>query len=72
MYDFLFSSIPRVQRVRSSHSSKRTGTSSSGIEPNLPKRDLATKYFGDHLFSLPVSVTGSESAMSANRSRRKR
>lgn len=65
-------SIPRVQHVRSSHSSRRPGPNSSRTDPNLPKRDLATKYFGDHLFSLPVNVSTSESAVSANRSRRKR
>ncbi|KAL9989100.1 hypothetical protein ACROYT_G003609 [Oculina patagonica] len=65
-------SDPRVQHVRSSHSSRRPGSKSSGVQQVLPKRDLATKYFGEHLFSLPVSVTGSESVLSANKTRRKR
>ena len=60
------------QQVRPSHSSRRPGTNSSNITTNLPKRDLATKYFGDHLFSLPVTFTGSESVTSTNRTRRKR
>ncbi|CAH3175626.1 unnamed protein product [Porites lobata] len=64
--------ISEGQRVRPSHSSRRPGTNSSNITTNLPKRDLATKYFGDHLFSLPVTFTGSESVTSTNRTRRKR
>lgn len=64
--------ISEGQRVRPSHSSRRPGTNSSNINTNLAKRDLATKYFGDHLFSLPVPFTGSESVTSTNRTRRKR
>lgn len=66
-------SEPRQQHVRSSHSSKRSGFKSSGSRQQIPpKRDLATKYFGEHLFSLPVGVTVSESALSTSKTRRKR
>lgn len=48
----------------SSHSSKRPLSKSRGVQQTLPKRDLATKYFREHLFSLPASITGSDSALS--------
>lgn len=65
----------RVHQVCSSHSSKRPLSKSRGIQQTLPKRDLATKYFGEHLFSLPASITGSDSALSTSKTqaaRRKR
>lgn len=65
-------SIPTMTDVRSSRSSARTAKNASTSNANLPKRDLATKYFGDHLFSLPVSITGSESVTRVDRSRKKR
>lgn len=66
-------SDPRELHIRSSHSTKRSGFKSSGSpQQTLPKRDLATKYFGEHLFSLPVSVAVSESGLSTNKTRRKR
>lgn len=37
---------------------------------DVPKRDLATKYFGEHLFSLP-EVLKTSSSGSAGRGRRK-
>ena len=66
-------SDPREPHVRSSHSTKRPGFKSSGSSQQLlPKRDLATKYFGEHLFTLPVSVAVSDSGLSTNKTRRKR
>lgn len=65
----------RVRQVRSSHSSKRPLSKSRGAQQTLPKRDLATKYFGEHLFSLPASIAGSDSALSTGKTqalRRKR
>ena len=65
-------SAPKMSHVRSSRSVAKTVKSSSTTNPNLPKRDLATKYFGEHLYSLPVGVIGQETVVRSEKSRRKR
>ena len=65
-------SAPKMSHVRSSRSVAKTVKSSSTTNPNLPKRDLATKYFGEHLYSLPVGVIGQETVVRSEKGRRKR
>lgn len=65
-------SAPKMSHVRSSRSAAITVKGSSTSNPNLPKRDLATKYFGEHLYSLPVGVIGQETVVRSEKSRRKR